>query len=42
MVETIHYRSPGITVIMLQYVFIDIQTLLILDLITIHVAPPNT
>lgn len=39
MVKSIQYRSPGITVIMLQYVCPDVQTIFILYLIVIHVAP---
>jgi len=42
MVETIQYRFPRITVIALQYVFIDIQTFFMPYLIAIHVAPPKT
>jgi hypothetical protein len=39
MIETIEDRSPRITVIVLQYAFIDIQTIFIPDLIVNHRAP---
>jgi hypothetical protein len=42
MVETIEHRSPGIAVIVLQYVFIEIQAVFISYLIVTHVAPPKT
>jgi hypothetical protein len=39
MIETIEDGSPKIAVIVLQYAFIDIQTIFIPDLIVNHSAP---
>jgi hypothetical protein len=39
-VETIQYRSPGITVIALQDVFVEIEAFFVPYLIAIHAAPP--
>ncbi len=39
MIETIQYRSPQNAVVVLQYTFINIQTIFILDRIVNHRAP---
>jgi hypothetical protein len=42
MVETIEYRSPGITVIVFKYVYIEIPAFFVFYLIVIHSEPPIT
>ena len=38
MIETIEHRSPRIAVVVHQYIFIDIQTIFVPDLIESHKA----
>ena len=42
MVETIEYRSPGITVIVFKYLYIEIPAVFVFYLIVTHSAPLKT